>query len=69
MNEANWDRIARAVIGVILGGLGFTSLEGVWQVVALVAGGILLVTGLVGWCPIYATFRFGTRKKSEQPVV
>ena len=68
MNEANWDRIGRVLVGIVLGGLGLTALDGVWQVVALIAGGILLVTGLIGWCPIYASLRTGTRNKTEQPV-
>jgi Inner membrane protein YgaP-like, transmembrane domain len=66
MNEASWDRVARAGIGVLLAGAALTSLTGIWQIVALAVGGILLVTGLVGWCPIYATFRTGTRNKQDQ---
>ncbi len=62
MNEANWDRIARVVVGAALLLAGFAALEGVVAVVAIVVGLILFVTGTVGWCPIYAALKTGTRK-------
>ena len=61
LNEASWDRIARVVIGVALLAAGATVFSGVWAVVGVAAGLILTVTGAVGWCPIYAALRTGTR--------
>lgn len=60
-NEASWDRIVRVVGGVVLIALGLLVIEGAWGWIAAVAGGVFLVTGLVGWCPIYAALRTGTK--------
>ena len=63
INEANWDRIARVVLGIILLilGLGGT-LTGVLAVIVDILGAILLVTGLVGFCPLYWLLKFSTKK-------
>ena len=63
VNEANWDRIARVVLGIILLFLGLTGVAtGVLGVVFDILGVILLVTGLVGVCPLYMLFKFSTKK-------
>ena len=62
MNESNADRIARVAVGVVLLILGFTVLGGPIAVAAIVVGLILAVTGTIGFCPIYAIFKTGTRK-------
>ena len=46
INESRDDRILRVILGVVLiglGGIGFLSVFGV----------IALVTGIVGFCPLY----------------
>ena len=64
MNEANWDRIARVVLGVVLLYLGFAGVvTGGWGNALKVIGFIPLLTGLVGWCPLYAVFRFRTNRE------
>ncbi len=68
MNEANWERILRAVVGVGLLGLAFLVLEGALAVVLGTVGGILLVTGAIGWCPLYAIFKSGTRREASTTV-
>ena len=63
VNEANWDRIARVVIGIILLALGLTgTVAGVLGIVLDVIGVVLVVTGLVGFCPLYALLKFRTSK-------
>jgi hypothetical protein len=62
VNEANWDRILRVVLGIVILYLGWAG---------VVAGGlgtflkffgfVPLLTGLIGWCPIYSLLKFGTR--------
>lgn len=64
MNQSNIDRIVRAAAGIVLLGLAFVTLGGVLTVVLGAIGGILLVTGALGWCPLYAIFRFRTRHDS-----
>jgi len=64
LNESNVDRIIRAVAGVVLLFLGFGGvLSGGLAVVADVFGAILLLTGAVGFCPIYALLKLSTLKK------
>lgn len=62
MNESNTDRVLRVVAGAALLILGFTVLGGPIAVAAIVVGLILAVTGTIGFCPIYAIFKTGTRK-------
>jgi len=63
VNEANWDRIARVVLGVVLLFLGLGgTVGGVLGIVLDILGVILLVTGLVGFCPLYTLFKFSTKK-------
>ena len=62
MNESNADRIGRVVVGVALLIVGFGVLSGVLAVLAIVVGAILTLTGAIGFCPIYAVLKTGTRK-------
>lgn len=64
LNESNTDRIIRAVAGVVLLYLGFGGvLGGALAVVADVLGVVLLITGAIGFCPLYTLFKFSTLKK------
>jgi hypothetical protein len=67
MNEASWDRIARVVLGIVLIALGFSgAVDGGLGTALGLIGFIPLVTGLVGWCPLYAIFRFRTNRETAQ---
>ncbi|GAB4569518.1 MAG: hypothetical protein Kow0047_22800 [Anaerolineae bacterium] len=62
-NESTWDRIIRVVIGLILMYVGFgPTLTGAVGIIVGIIGLILLVTGAIGWCPIYSLLKFGTKK-------
>ncbi len=63
VNEANWDRIVRVVLGAVLLllGLGKVVAGGLGIVVDIV-GVILLLTGVVGICPLYMLLKFSTKK-------
>ncbi|MEN6571478.1 MAG: DUF2892 domain-containing protein [Anaerolineaceae bacterium] len=62
-NESGLERVLRVLAGLVLLGFGiFGSVSGAWQVVILAVGGLLLLTGAVGFCPLYALFKFSTRK-------
>lgn len=64
LNESNVDRIIRVVAGVVLLSLGFGGvLSGGPAIVAAVVGAVLLLTGAIGFCPLYAMFKFSTRKQ------
>lgn len=61
-NEAGWDRIVRIVLGLamlVLGWGGFVG--GTLGVILQWLGFIPLITGLIGWCPLYSLFHFGTK--------
>lgn len=47
----------------------FTLLTGVWQIVAAVVAAILLLTGLVGFCPIYALLRISSRGRTTHATI
>ena len=62
VNEANWDRIARVVLGIVLLYLGLGGMvSGSLGIVLDILGAVLLLTGLAGFCPLYALFKFGTK--------
>ncbi len=55
-NVGGIDRIARIVVGLLLIALAATGTIGVWGYI----GVVLLLTGIVRWCPAYAPFGFST---------
>jgi hypothetical protein len=59
-NEGTIDRGVRLATGLILLALVFTALAGIWQIVAALVGLILLATGAIGVCPLYALFGIST---------
>jgi hypothetical protein len=56
-NAANWDRAARAVLGVT--GIGI-ALAGIspWGWLGLIP----LATAAIGWCPVYGICKVSTKK-------
>ena len=63
LNESNLDRIIRAVVGVILLYLGIGgAMGGTLTIVFDVLGVVLLLTGAIGFCPLYAVLKFSTHK-------
>jgi hypothetical protein len=61
MNENGLDRIIRVVLGVVLIALWFMTPHGSWSWLYWI-GVIPLVTGLVGWCPLYSVIGLSTKK-------
>ncbi len=51
-NVGGIDRILRIVVGLALIALAATGTVGLWGYI----GAVPLVTGLVGWCPVYVPF-------------
>jgi hypothetical protein len=63
-NVGNIDRMSRIVAGLALGILVFTgTLTGVLAIILGVVAVALVLTSLVSFCPLYAAFKFSTRKK------
>ena len=65
-NKSPADRIIRIVVGLGLAALAITGavtapvLYLVWAIAA-----IALVTGIVGFCPLYALFHVGTKRAAQ----
>ena len=65
MNEASWDRIARVALGVMLLIVGFGVMGGTAGTVVGIIAFVPLLTGLVGWCPLYTLFGFRTNESPD----
>lgn len=61
-NEGTVDRAVRVALGVALIALGFAWVQGTVGIVVGIVGFVPLLTGLVGWCPIYALLKIDTLK-------
>jgi hypothetical protein len=62
-NESTLDRIIRVVLGIALLGLRAANVVmGTLGWVFLIVGAIALVTGLIGFCPLYALLKIKTKK-------
>jgi hypothetical protein len=62
-NESGMDRIIRALVGIVLLALYFTgTVTGGLGIAFIVVGAVLLLTGVVGFCPLYALLRINTKK-------
>ncbi len=63
INESPLDRIIRVIAGIVLIALGlFGVASGAWLWITYILGAILLLTGIVGFCPLYRLFKFSTVK-------
>jgi hypothetical protein len=62
-NESNLDRIIRVIVGIALLALYFTgAVAGGLGIVFIVLGAVALLTGLAGFCPLYALLKINTKK-------
>lgn len=64
LNVGTWDRLLRVIIGGLLVMLlvtGILSLSSGLGIIAAIAAAILIITGVVSFCPAYGMFGFGTR--------
>jgi len=62
-NESGLDRTTRVVAGVILLTLYlFSMVTDAFGILLLVVSAILIITGIVGFCPLYALLKINTHK-------
>lgn len=62
VNEAGWDRIVRIVLGLVMLALGWGGIVGgTFGVILQWLGFVPLLTGLIGWCPLYSLFHVKTK--------
>jgi len=63
INESSLDRIIRVVFALVLFALYFTNtVTGTLGIVFIVLGALALITGVVGFCPVYALLKIRTNK-------
>jgi hypothetical protein len=63
INESNLDRIIRVVVGIVFLALYFTGVvTGGLGILIMILGAIALLTGVVGFCPLYMLFKINTKK-------
>jgi hypothetical protein len=68
MNLATWERLLRVAVGVLMLVAGWAArVPGVWDVALKIFGWVPLITGLSGWCPVYAMLGISTRKVRFTP--
>jgi len=61
-NEAPIDRALRIVLGIVIGAVALAGpLVAPWLYAAWAVAALLLVTGIVGFCPLYAILRVSTK--------
>lgn len=58
-NEGGLDRAFRIVAGLLLILAGYVS-GGTWGIVLYVIALVPLLTGVIGWCPLYSVFKINT---------
>jgi hypothetical protein len=65
-NESTPDRLIRIVAGIVLAALAVTgTISAPLAYVAWVVAAIAVVTGIVGFCPLYALLRVGTKSRAR----
>jgi hypothetical protein len=66
-NESNLDRVIRIILGVALAAVALAGVVSAPPLlyVTWVLAAILLITGIVGFCPLYAILRIGTKSTAR----
>lgn len=63
-NVGTIDRIVRFILAVLFAVLYFTGVaSGVLGIILLILAVILVLTGIIGFCPLYLPFHINTAKK------
>jgi hypothetical protein len=63
-NMGSMDRTIRIIAAIVIVALYFTNvISGTVGAVLLILAAIFLITGFVSFCPLYAPFKFSTRKQ------
>jgi len=67
MNMGAADRTIRILLAIIVGYLIIKGqVSGTLAVILGIFTVAFLVTGFIGWCPLYVPFRFSTKKKDQK---
>lgn len=66
VNEGSIDRAVRLVVAGVLIGIGLGVLRGPGGIAMAVVAVIPLLTGLSGFCPLYAVFGIDTSRRASE---
>ena len=63
-NVATWERALRIAVGIAMLWLGWSNVvDGIWAIALVIFAWVPLLTGLLGWCPIYSLLGLSTRRR------
>jgi hypothetical protein len=65
-NVGNLDRLIRVILGLALVLVPLIGGWALWSGVVAVIGAVLVVTAIVGFCPIYALFGLSSKRRQAQ---
>lgn len=66
LNMGSADRIIRIIIAVVIAIFYFThQISGVAAIILGIITIIFILTGVIGFCPLYVPFKLSTRKNSK----
>lgn len=66
-NLAGWERLIRILVGFGLIATGYMvhSISDTAQLAAIIIGAVLVITAIIGYCPIWHVLGLSTRKKPQ----
>lgn len=65
-NMGTADRLARIVVAILFSILYiFTPVEGIWTVLLLFIGGLMIGSAAIGYCPMYTLMGVNTCKRKK----
>ncbi|MDD2892085.1 MAG: DUF2892 domain-containing protein [Candidatus Gracilibacteria bacterium] len=67
-NEGGGDRLSRIILSEILFLVGFFWLSSTMQIIIYVLSFVFLVTGIVGFCPLYTVMKINTSSKKNAKI-
>lgn len=64
-NIGSTDKAIRIVLAIVIVGLFFTNIiSGTLGIVLMIIAGVLLLTSLINFCPLYSLLGISTQKKT-----
>jgi amino acid transporter len=65
-NMGTIDRVIRIIIAIVIGLLYLGGqISGTAAIILGILAIVFLLTGFIGWCPLYVPFGISTRKRTE----
>jgi membrane-bound ClpP family serine protease len=64
-NVGRADQFIRILLGLVLIVLSFF-VPTVWDIIMLILGILMILTGTISYCPVYLLFKINTRGKKEK---